>query len=74
MRELTIEEMDEVTGGDRGDSAVAGAIAGATFGARVGVFGGVPGTLAGIALGAAMGAWAATAIYDFGMKPAAKPV
>jgi hypothetical protein len=78
VRELSVDEIGHVSGGDRGDAAVAGsifgaglggaaargAVQGASWGARLGVFGGPVGAVVGGVAGAAVGYYAATRIYD----------
>lgn len=60
MRTLTIDEITEVTGADRGITSVSGMGAGirigASWGARAGLAGGVMGVLTGAMLGAVAGA------------------
>lgn len=60
LRELTIEEIDMVSGADRGDATVAGAIAGGMAGARVGGF-------YGAVVGGVVGAGVAYFTYNTAM-------
>ena len=73
VRELTFEEMDWVSGGDRGDATVGAAIAGggagwatvrgASWGARLGGFAGPVGLIGG----AILGGFAGYIVYEIGM-------
>lgn len=66
MKELSFSQVEQVSGGDRGDAAVAGmlvmgtggwhAVKGASWGARLGAAAGPVGAIAGGALGAVTGA------------------
>ena len=78
VRELDRNEIELVTGADRGDAAVAGvifgagagavgvrgAIQGASWGARLGAFGGPVGLIVGGVVGGVAGYFIATRVYD----------
>lgn len=69
IQDLSLDEIDMVNGGDRGDAAVAGAVAGGmALGAAGAAVGGPAGAIAGFGLGMFVGMYVGVAIYDFGMS------
>ena len=66
MRTLTVNEIETVSGGDRGDAAVAGAIAVGAGGAKLGSAAGPAGAVLGGVAGAITGCLLGILMYEIG--------
>ena len=66
MRTLNENEIESVSGGDRGDAAVAGAIAGGALGAKLGSVAGPAGAVLGGISGGIAGMLGAIFVYNIG--------